>query len=89
MQRGSAILQTGRLNCQMKIWSVPYENRKDLPESVRKALSRVPHAQDIYKEAFNSALKQYKEEGRAHAVAWHAVKRAYKKGSDGKWRARG
>lgn len=67
---------------------MPYKHREDLPEGVRKALFRVPHAQDIYKAAFNSALEQYKEEDRAHAVAWNAVKRAYKKGGDGAWRAR-
>ncbi len=66
---------------------MPYQRRRDLPESVRKALSRVPHAQDIYKEAFNSALEQYKQEDRAHAVAWHAVKRVYEKGKDGRWQA--
>ncbi|HMB40070.1 MAG TPA: ChaB family protein, partial [Wenzhouxiangellaceae bacterium] len=46
---------------------MPYSKREELPESVRKALSNVPHAQDIYKETFNSAYKQYDEESRAHA----------------------
>jgi cation transport regulator len=31
------------------------------------------HAQEIYKEAFNSAEEQYGEEDRAHRVAWSAV----------------
>lgn len=67
---------------------MPYHDRSNLPANVRKALARVPHAQDIYREAFNSALAQYKEEDRAHAVAWHAVKQQYVKGEDGKWRAK-
>lgn len=64
---------------------MPYETREDLPESVRSALSNVPHAQDIYKETFNSAFEQYDDEGRAHAAAWAAVKGEYEKGDDGKW----
>lgn len=64
---------------------MPYRHRDDLPDSVRKALRKVPHAQDIYKEAFNSALEQYREEDRAHAVAWHAVINNYEKGQDGSW----
>ncbi len=60
---------------------MPYKNRSDLPESVQHVLPA--HAQDIYKEAFNSAWEQYKhpEERRddasreetAHRVAWAAV----------------
>ncbi|HMB39457.1 MAG TPA: ChaB family protein [Wenzhouxiangellaceae bacterium] len=64
---------------------MPYSKREELPESVRKALSNVPHAQDIYKETFNSAYKQYDEESRAHAAAWGAVKEEYQKGDDDKW----
>ena len=38
------------------------------------------HAQDIYKEAFNSAWDEYKhDEERAHRVAWGAVKKSYHK----------
>lgn len=74
---------------------MPYSRRSDLPESVKSALKNVPHAQDIYKEAFNNAWDQYadasKRRGResreeaAHKVAWNAVKGQYQKGSDGKW----
>lgn len=64
---------------------MPYDKREDLPDSVQGALSDVPHAQDIYLAAFNSALEQYGEESRAHAVAWAAVKSDYEKGDDGKW----
>lgn len=42
------------------------------------------HAISIWVSAFNSALDQYKDEGKASAVAWAAVKRDYKKVGD-KW----
>lgn len=64
---------------------MPYKTRNDLPEDVKGALSPVPHAQDIYKEAFNSAVEQYGDESRAHATAWSAVKKKYVKGDDDKW----
>lgn len=72
---------------------MPYTNREDLPESVTNVLPA--HAQDIYKEAFNSAYDQYKDadarkgdsdrEETAHRVAWAAVKHKYEKGNDDKW----
>lgn len=72
---------------------MPYHNTSDLPESVTNVLP--PHAQDIYKEAFNSAYDEYKDaddrrgdasrEEVAHKVAWSAVKQKYEKGEDGKW----
>ena len=63
---------------------MPYENRADLPESVRDNLPA--HAQDIYKEAFNSAWDEYgHDESRAHRVAWGAVERKYHKDQSGKW----
>lgn len=72
---------------------MPYNNTSELPDSVRNVLP--DHAQDIYKEAFNSAYDQYdtQEERRgddsreevAHKVAWSAVKKSYEKGSDGDW----
>jgi cation transport regulator len=46
---------------------MPYEKLTDLPERVRNNLPE--HAQEIYKEAFNSAEEQYGEESRAHRVA--------------------
>ena len=74
---------------------MPYQSREDLPEQVQNALHNVPHAQDIYKEAYNSAYEQYadsesREDGRsqeetAHAVAWSAVKEKYVKGNDTMW----
>lgn len=73
---------------------MPYNNLSELPDSVKHVLPK--HAQEIYKEAFNSAYDQYKdpEERRdnadreevAHRVAWSAVKKAgYEKGDDGSW----
>jgi cation transport regulator len=63
---------------------MPYQSRTDLPESVRDNLPA--HAQDIYKEAFNSAWDQYgHDESRAHRVAWGAVERKYHKNQSGKW----
>jgi cation transport regulator len=55
-----------------------------LPTSVRNHLP--PHAQDIYREAFNHAWDQYGRDPRreeiAHRVAWAAVKRTYRKAGD-------
>ncbi|MGI8483212.1 MAG: ChaB family protein [Thermomicrobiales bacterium] len=63
---------------------MPYDKRGDLPDSVKDNLPA--HAQDIYKEAFNSAWDEYhQEEGRAHRVAWGAVKKAYHKNDQGDW----
>ena len=71
---------------------MPYRNNQDLPENVKGNLPG--HAQDIYREAFNSAWDEYddpedREGGRsheetAHAVAWSAVKRKYEK-KNGEW----
>jgi cation transport regulator len=47
------------------------------PHDYRPA--RPKHAQEIYKEAFNSAEEQYGEESRAHRVAWSVVERKYEK----------
>ncbi len=62
---------------------MPYDKNSDLPDRVKNNLS--DHAQDIFREAFNSALDQYKDEDRAFAVAWAAVERGYEKGDDGRW----
>lgn len=72
---------------------MPYSNKSELPDSVQHVLPA--HAQEIYKEAFNSAWEQYKHkedrrddagrEETAHKVAWAAVKNEYQKGDDDKW----
>lgn len=72
---------------------MPYKNVDDLPSSVKDNLPK--HAQEIYKEAFNSAYDEYSDphsrrddedrEVTAHKVAWSAVKHSYQKGPDEKW----
>lgn len=72
---------------------MPYSSMSDLPDSIKNVLPG--HAQEIYKDAFNSAYENYKnpedrrgDDGReevAYKVAWAAVKKKYKKGSDEKW----
>ena len=72
---------------------MPYHSKQELPDSVKHVLPA--HAQEIYKEAFNSAWDQYndiddrRDDGRreetAHKVAWAAVKNSYEKGDDDKW----
>jgi cation transport regulator len=62
---------------------MPYDNLSDLPDSVRNNLPK--HAQEIYKEAYNSAEDQYGEESRAHRVAWSAVENKYEKNDQGNW----
>lgn len=72
---------------------MPYKSNEELPENVRNVLPA--HAQDIYREAFNSAYDEYKDPGErrdnesqeevAFRVAWSAVKQKYEKGDDDKW----
>lgn len=70
---------------------MPYNSNKELPIGVKNHLPA--HAQDIYREAFNSAWDQYKDSKKrrhqsqeevAHKVAWSAVKEQYIKKAD-KW----
>jgi cation transport regulator len=63
---------------------MPYSTNEDLPDAVRRHLP--PHAQDIYREAFNNAWREYwEDEGRAHRVAVAAVKKHYRKDQSGRW----
>lgn len=72
---------------------MPYSSNSDLPDNVKDNVPK--HAQDIYREAFNSAWDQYKDkedrrgdasrEETAHKVAWSAVKEKYEK-EDGDWK---
>ena len=62
---------------------MPYDPKKELPEAVKDSLPS--HAQEIFKEAFNSASKEYDEEETAFKVAWSAVKKKYEKNDDGDW----
>jgi cation transport regulator len=71
---------------------MPYKTNQDLPDSVRDNLP--PHAQTIYREAFNHAWDEYTNPAKrrkggsheevAHRVAWSAVKKQYEK-DDEKW----
>ena len=60
---------------------MPYATIQDLPPSVRDHLP--PHAQNIYREAFNNAFAQHegdpRQEEASHRIAWAAVKRLYVK----------
>ncbi len=72
---------------------MPYRTTQDLPDNVRNVLPE--HAQEIFKEAFNSAHDEYADpsdrrddadqEETAFKVAWSAVKAKYEKGADDKW----
>ncbi len=72
---------------------MPYKKNKDLPEDIKEHLPE--HAQDIYREAFNSAWDQYKDpkerrgkesrEAVSHKVAWSAVEQKYHKDKSGEW----
>ena len=63
---------------------MPYDRITSLPDSVKDNLPK--HAQQIYKEAFNSAAEQYEgDEERHHRVAWGAVKKSYHKNEKGNW----
>jgi len=72
---------------------MPYKQLTELPDSVQDNLPK--HAQEIYKEAYNSAWDEYKDpadrrgdasrEETAHRVAWSAVKQKYEKNETGKW----
>jgi cation transport regulator len=86
MAAGKERKETGRM---------PYKTNNDLPERVRDHLP--DHAQEIYREAFNSAWDQYDQpkerrgddsrEETAHKVAWAAVKRDYEKDErSGNWK---
>lgn len=65
---------------------MPYVTNDDLPSGVRDHLP--PHAQDIFREAFNHAWNEYasdpNQEEIAFRVAWAAVKKRYQK-LDGEW----
>jgi cation transport regulator len=68
---------------------MPYRSNDDLPEPVQRHLP--PHAQNIYREAFNHAFAAHKgaprQEEIAHRTGWAAVKRSYVKIGDS-WVAR-
>jgi cation transport regulator len=66
---------------------MPYSSLDDLPPRIQRTLP--PHAQEIYRAAFNHAWEEYSDrlgrEKLAHQVAWAAVKRVYEKDPQGQW----
>jgi cation transport regulator len=62
---------------------MPYETIHDLPPPLQARLP--PHAQEIFRAAFNNAWDEYaaqdpaRIEEIAHRVAWAAVKKRYRK----------
>ena len=57
---------------------MPYASNDELPPAVSNHLT--PHAQDIFREAFNHAWEQHGgNEAIAFRIAWSAVKRSYRK----------
>jgi cation transport regulator len=64
-----------------RVETMPYASNSELPQAVRIHLP--PHAQDIYRAAFNHAWDTYMvselREEIAHRVAWSAVKKRYQK----------
>jgi cation transport regulator len=66
---------------------MPYNRNADLPKAVRNVLPE--RAQEIYRKAFNNAVKQYKDPKKrrvkesadvtSRRVAWSAVRKLYKK----------
>jgi cation transport regulator len=68
---------------------MPYSTNQELPPSVRGHLP--PHAQDIFREAFNHAYDAHandpRQEEAAFRIAWAAVKRTYVKRGD-RWVSR-
>jgi cation transport regulator len=73
---------------------MPYDSNNELPKNVKSVLPK--QAQEIYREAYNSAWDEYKDpdkrrdddsrEETAHKVAWSAVKKKYEKSDNGKWK---
>ena len=61
---------------------MPY-SLKSFPDKIKGLPA---HAQKIWIEAFNNAYKLYKkDEAKANATAWSAVKKVYTQNKDGKW----
>lgn len=61
---------------------MPYRANDELPPPVQHVLPE--HAQDIYRQAFNNAWRNFRgpdsrRETHCHRIAWAAVKRWYYK----------
>jgi len=64
---------------------MPYRRIEDLPEGVKVLPT---HGQEIWMAAFNSAFEEYKDEEKAIATAWSAVKNKFEKNEKGEWVAK-
>jgi len=63
---------------------MPYSGNEDLPSKVKDNLPS--EAQRIWREIFNNAYQQYKDDGKATATAWAGLERTgWKKDESGKW----
>ena len=56
---------------------MPYEKISDLPQNQVDQYSQ--HQKEAFLQAFNNALKEYRDEGRAFATAHAAAQRTPKK----------
>lgn len=67
-----------------QVSTMPYASNAQLPDAVRNHLPE--HAQDVFREAFDHAWREYAADPRreeiAFRVAWAAVKRHYVKAGD-------
>jgi cation transport regulator len=87
------VLAIGRVGEESEF--MPYRTNQELPDSVKDNLPS--HAQDIYREAFDSAWDEYQDPDKrrgnesrevvAHKVAWAAVKQKYEKVGN-QWRSK-
>ena len=62
---------------------MPYKSNKDLPNSISDHLTT--DAQTLFREVFNKAYEEYKNEESAFKVAWSVVKKKYEKNDKGEW----
>jgi len=64
---------------------VPYKTNRDLPKSVRDAVTST-HGKTIFRNVVNSQLSRGKSDSVAFASAWSALQRAgWEKNQQGKW----
>lgn len=81
MSKPRAVTCAKKVQPDSRKTDMPYRQNDDLPEAVQRHLP--PHAQDIYREAFNHAFAAHagdpRQEEAAHRIAWAAVKRSYVK----------
>ena len=64
----------------------PFPSSSALPPSVQRRLP--PHAQEVFRTAYNRCLEEYEDVEHARRIAWGAVARSYREGQDGRWVAR-